>query len=138
MMSNEPLPLTVASARQNLLASIKLMTTLCISRLMKSIFSSSNATQLGYRKMDDLVECLLQFTTVGHELLANVPVHQRFTAKEIDFQMLSRSAALPEKIQRALADFERNELRSPWKFPLRRSNTGNAGCSRAPHADTWT
>ncbi|MPM81459.1 hypothetical protein SDC9_128512 [bioreactor metagenome] len=58
------------------------------------------------RKMDDLVELFLQFAPVCNKLLANVPVHQGFAAKEVNLKVLPGSTALHQEIKRALAGFE--------------------------------
>ena len=63
--------------------------------------------------MDLFTELLFEFASVRNQTHADRPVHQRFPAEEIDFQMLSGSAVLHQKVERALADVQRHEHARP-------------------------
>ena len=60
-------------------------------------------------KVDLLAKPFFLFAAVGDNLLANIKIHERLAAEEIHFQMLSRTAALHQKIDGGLADGERHQ-----------------------------
>ena len=48
---------------------------------------------------------LLLLSAVCHKILDHLPVHKRFAAEKVDFEIAARSAVFHEKIQSALSDF---------------------------------
>ena len=63
----------------------------------------------GHGKVDLLTEPLFLLAAICDDLLANIKVHERLAAKEIDLQMLSGTAAFHQKIDGSLSDGERHQ-----------------------------
>ena len=56
---------------------------------------------------------------VGDQLLADLEVHQRFSAKKVHFQVLSKARVLNQEIQRSFAGLKAHQPGGSLKFPLR-------------------
>lgn len=52
---------------------------------------------------------LLDRARVGNEIFDDFPVHQRFSAEKVHFEIATSPAVFNEKIQSALANFKRHE-----------------------------
>ena len=63
----------------------------------------------GHGEAEILVVDLLLLTAVGHQLFDHIEIHQRLTAKEIDFEVAAGAAVLNEEIHGALAHLKAHE-----------------------------
>ena len=61
---------------------------------------------------------LFLFSSVCHQILYHLPVHQRLPAEEIYFQITAVTRILDQKIQRLPAHFIGHQRTSPVIFPL--------------------
>ena len=70
------------------------------------------------RKTKILVVCFFHTSGVFDQLFDYFPIHQRFSAKKVYFQIASVSRMRNQKIQRLLSDFEGHQRLLPLIFPL--------------------
>ena len=72
----------------------------------------------GDGKAEMLVLLLFQRTAVGHQLLHNLPVHQRFPAEEIHLQVSAVSGVGHQEVQRFLSRLQAHESALPVVLAL--------------------
>ena len=67
-------------------------------------------------KTEFLIVQLLLLSSVCHQILDNLPVHQRLSSEEIDFQILSGTRIRNQKIKCFLSYFKRHQRSSSMIF----------------------
>ena len=79
-----------------------------------------NADAVGrHRKAEVLVILSLDAARIGNQLLADLEVHQRLTAEEIDLQIAAGAGVFDQKVQRALAGLKAHQTGLAVELALR-------------------
>ena len=73
----------------------------------------------GQREAEIFALVLLDAAGIGHQLLTDLKVHQRFPAEEIHFQVAAGAAVLHQEIQRPLAGLKAHQAGFAVEFALR-------------------
>ena len=72
-----------------------------------------------HREAEVFVVLFLDAACIGNQLLADLKVHQRFAAEEIDLEVAAGAGVFDEEIQRALAGLEAHETGLAVELALR-------------------
>ena len=73
----------------------------------------------GHREAEVLVILFLDAACIGNQLLADLEVHQRFAAEEVDFEVAAGAGIFNQEIQCALAGFKAHQAGLAVEFALR-------------------